>query len=175
MNPKSKILVVDDTPQNVKLLADLLGVQGFQVGVAYSGQEALDQVKTFEPDLVLLDIIMPDTVWNGITVGKKVADYANTYDILFAPHNSHGVLGGLQAAQLCPTCENFKILEYILPTNTEWNEWVDDPYLPKDGYLELRDRPGLGVDVNEDAITENEYIHWQRTCPVRPDGSTGYI
>jgi galactonate dehydratase len=75
----------------------------------------------------------------------------------------------------CASIPNFEVLEYILPTGTEWNEWVDEPYLPKDGYLELRDRPGLGVEVNEDAITDNEYIHWQRTSPIRPDGSTGYI
>ena len=52
---------------------------------------------------------------------------------------------------------NFKILEYLLPTDTEWNDWVDEPYLPKDGYLELRpDRPGLGVEINEEAIEGNE-------------------
>ena len=52
---------------------------------------------------------------------------------------------------------------------------VDEQYLPKDGYLELRDRPGLGVEVNEDAISDNDYTHWQRTSPIKPDGSTGYI
>jgi galactonate dehydratase len=71
---------------------------------------------------------------------------------------------------------NFKILEYLIPTETEWGGWVDEPYMPVDGYLQLRpDRPGLGVEVNEDAITANEYVHWQRTSPIRPDGSTGYI
>jgi galactonate dehydratase len=66
-------------------------------------------------------------------------------------------------------------LEYINPTGSEWADWVDEPYLPKDGYLELRNRPGLGIDVNEEVISKSEYIHWQRTAPVRPDGSTGYI
>ena len=61
-------------------------------------------------------------------------------------------------------------------TESGWNDWVDEPYLPKDGYLELRpDRPGLGVEVNEEAIAGDQYIHWQRTGPIRPDGSTGYI
>ena len=54
-------------------------------------------------------------------------------------------------------------------------DWVDDPYLPRDGYLEIRDQPGLGIEVNEDALSEERYVHWQRTSPVRPDGSTGYI
>jgi galactonate dehydratase len=78
--------------------------------------------------------------------------------------------------QFAAATPNFMILEYILPGNLEWKDWVDEPYLPKNGYLELRNRPGLGVEVNEQAISSGKgYIHWQRTCPVRPDGSTGYI
>jgi len=33
----------------------------------------------------------------------------------------------------------------------------------------------LGIDVNEEVVAKSEYTHWQRTAPVRPDGSTGYI
>src|SRR3972149_3659871 len=54
-----KILVVDDTPQNVKLLADLLTVKGYTVVTAASGPEALKQLDTERPDLVLLDVVMP--------------------------------------------------------------------------------------------------------------------
>ncbi len=55
-----KILVVDDTPQNVKLLADLLGAKGYAVVTARSGREALQQVEAERPDLVLLDVVMPE-------------------------------------------------------------------------------------------------------------------
>ena len=102
-----------------------------------------------------VDIVMPDTVWNGITVGKKVADYASTYDILFAPHNSHGVLGGLQAAQLCATCENFKILEYEHDDVPWRNDIVTCPIEIQDGHIELSDRPGLGCDIVEERIAEH--------------------
>ena len=67
---------------------------------------------------------------------------------------------------------NFKILEYNLPGVCPW---IDEPYLPKDGYLQVRDRPGLGLDVIEEAIPEESYQHWQRNSPIRPDGSTSYI
>lgn len=70
---------------------------------------------------------------------------------------------------------NFSILEYLDPTSADEGKWVDDPYLPKDGYLELRGRPGLGIDVDEDLVKGSPYRRWQRTAPVRPDGSTGYI
>jgi len=56
---QAKILVVDDTPHNVKLLADLLGVKGFAVATAATGEEALAKLPAEKPDLVLLDIMMP--------------------------------------------------------------------------------------------------------------------
>ena len=56
----AKILVVDDTPRNVKFLVDLLGVKGYSVVTAASGAEALKQVSAEQPDLVLLDVVMPD-------------------------------------------------------------------------------------------------------------------
>jgi len=60
VNSPAKILVVDDTPKNVKLLADLLSVKGYAVVTAESGKEALTRIKTERPDLVLLDVVMPE-------------------------------------------------------------------------------------------------------------------
>jgi class 3 adenylate cyclase/CheY-like chemotaxis protein len=54
-----KILVVDDVPKNVKLLADLLGAKGFAAITAASGPEALERVAAERPDLILLDVMMP--------------------------------------------------------------------------------------------------------------------
>ncbi|HUL97060.1 MAG TPA: response regulator [Usitatibacter sp.] len=53
------ILVVDDTPANVKLLEDLLVFHGYSVEVAESGHEALAAIRARAPDLVLLDVLMP--------------------------------------------------------------------------------------------------------------------
>ena len=55
----TRILVVDDTPQNVKLLADLLGLKGYQVTTVSSGEEGLAKIASERPDLVLLDVMMP--------------------------------------------------------------------------------------------------------------------
>jgi class 3 adenylate cyclase len=54
-----KVLVVDDTPHNVKLLADLLGAKGFAVATAANGEEGLAKVASEHPDLILLDVMMP--------------------------------------------------------------------------------------------------------------------
>jgi len=66
----AKILVVDDTPQNVKLLADLLSHKGYQVCTAASGEEGLAQVAKEKPDLVLLDVMMPGI--SGYDVCKRL-------------------------------------------------------------------------------------------------------
>ena len=70
MNSPAKILVVDDTPRNVKLLADLLAVKGYQVITAESGKEALDKMEADPPDLVLLDVVMPEM--SGYEVCLKI-------------------------------------------------------------------------------------------------------
>ena len=59
MSTPAKVLVVDDTPHNVKLLADLLAVKGYAVATAVNGEEALVKVAAEQPDLVLLDVMMP--------------------------------------------------------------------------------------------------------------------
>jgi DNA-binding response OmpR family regulator len=66
----AKILVVDDVPRNVKLLADLLTAKGYSAVTASSGREALAQVEAERPDLVLLDVVMPEM--SGYEVCHKI-------------------------------------------------------------------------------------------------------
>jgi DNA-binding response OmpR family regulator len=72
----AKILVVDDTPANVKLLAGVLEASDYDVCVAYSGREALEQVAKNQPDLILLDIVMPDL--DGYEVCRRIREDATT-------------------------------------------------------------------------------------------------
>lgn len=65
-----KILVVDDQPINVQLLKRKLEREGIQVAAAHSGLEALDLVKKEKPDLILLDVMMPDM--DGIEVCQRL-------------------------------------------------------------------------------------------------------
>ena len=122
------------------------------------------------------DIIQPDVcVCGGLLEMRKIAAIAEAHYVTVAPHNPMGPLATAVNVHFAAATPNFEILEYINPLNSEWKDWVDEPYLPRDGYLELRDRPGLGVEVNEEAVSGGELPHWQRTSPIRPDGSTGYI
>src|SRR5882672_1085037 len=67
-----KILVVDDTPQNIKLLGDLLTAKGYEVTTAANGELALESIAKHPPDLVLLDVMMPGL--NGYEVCRKIRD-----------------------------------------------------------------------------------------------------
>ena len=60
MNGDGKILVVDDVPQNVRLLEAVLTPRGYDVVTATDGESALRVVESEEPDLVLLDVVMPE-------------------------------------------------------------------------------------------------------------------
>ena len=66
MNPnrlssnKADILIVDDAPENLRLLSTMLMAHGFNVRKALNGQMALTAASTVQPDLILLDIMMPD-------------------------------------------------------------------------------------------------------------------
>jgi two-component system sensor histidine kinase/response regulator len=65
-----KILVVDDQPINVQLLKRKLEREGMIVATSYSGREALDLVKADRPDLILLDVMMPEM--DGIEVCQRL-------------------------------------------------------------------------------------------------------
>src|SRR5215510_4181670 len=76
MKSPAKILVVDDTPRNVKLLADLLTVKGYSAVTAVSGREALALIESDPPDLVLLDVVMPEM--SGYEVCRKIREIPET-------------------------------------------------------------------------------------------------
>lgn len=65
-----RILVVDDLPDNYILLQALLESEGYQVEVADNGYAALESVATRPPDLVLLDVMMPEM--NGFEVTRRI-------------------------------------------------------------------------------------------------------
>lgn len=122
------------------------------------------------------DIIQPDIcACGGLLEMRKIAAIAEAHYVNVAPHNPMGPLATAVNVHFCAATANFEILEYNLP-NEESQHWLDEPYLPKDGYLELRpDRPGYGVEVNEERISKDSYIHWERKAVMKPDGSTAYL
>lgn len=78
-NGRIQILVVDDEPRNTKLLEAILSREGYRVECAGNGQDALRAVVELRPDLVLLDVMMPDT--DGFQVAAQIKSNSDTRNI----------------------------------------------------------------------------------------------
>ena len=76
MNRVARVLVVDDLPENGRLLEAMLIPHGFSVTVAQSGEEGLEKVRTAQPDIMLLDILMPEMT--GYDVCRRVREDQST-------------------------------------------------------------------------------------------------
>jgi two-component system OmpR family response regulator len=76
-----RVLVVDDEPNITDLVATALRYERFEVEVAHTGREALKAVSSFRPDLMVLDVMLPD--WDGFEVTKRLADQRERVPVLF--------------------------------------------------------------------------------------------
>ena len=77
--PKKDILIVDDTPDNLHVLSQMLSQQGYKVRPVTNGARALTAAQTLPPDLILLDIRMPHM--DGYEVCERLKADAQTHDI----------------------------------------------------------------------------------------------
>ncbi|MBX5228979.1 mandelate racemase/muconate lactonizing enzyme family protein [Rhizobium sp. NLR9b] len=174
-------------PENIEAWGDLK--QGLNCVLAtgeslYNRNEFLRLLQVKGADLIQPDIC----VVGGISEMRRIATLAEAYFVGIAPHNPMGPLATAVNVHFSAAAQNFRILEYRLPKGQAYvyggldiekrqgeTRYVVDPYLPKDGHLELRpDRPGWGVEMDEKAMQEEGYIHWQRRVPKRPDGSYAF-
>lgn len=99
INPSEyKILIVDDVMSNVLLLKVLLTNEKFAIATANNGRQALEQVEKENPDLVLLDVMMPDM--SGFEVAQHLKSNPNTADIpiifLTALNSTADIVKGFQ-------------------------------------------------------------------------------
>ncbi|MFP4528419.1 MAG: response regulator [Candidatus Kapaibacterium sp.] len=95
---KGSVLIVDDIPENLQVVGNILMKKGLDIGFATSGQEALENVAYNKPDLILLDIMMPGM--NGMEVCRKLKADPTTADIpvifLTAKAQSDDVITGFE-------------------------------------------------------------------------------
>jgi two-component system cell cycle response regulator len=78
-NNIKRILVIDDLPENVYMLQDRLEHEGYEVITAYDGNSGIEKARKEMPDLILLDVMMPDI--NGIEVCKILVNDEQTSNI----------------------------------------------------------------------------------------------
>jgi two-component system alkaline phosphatase synthesis response regulator PhoP len=99
--PQSTVLIVDDNPQNVELLQAFLESLPVKIVTAGDGIEALKRVEEHSPDLILLDVMMPQL--SGFQVCKRIKNDPKTKDIQVLMVTALNELGDIERATECGT------------------------------------------------------------------------
>jgi two-component system alkaline phosphatase synthesis response regulator PhoP len=99
--PQSTVLIVDDNPQNVELLQAFLESLPVKLVTAVDGLDALKKVEEHNPDLILLDIMMPQM--SGFQVCRKLKADPKTHDIQVLMVTALNELGDIEQANECGT------------------------------------------------------------------------
>lgn len=95
-NERSRILIADDNQPNCELLEAYLDGVECDIEVASDGQETLDKVASFSPDLILLDVMMPKL--SGFEVCQKIKDDESTRGIMVLMVTALNELGDIERA-----------------------------------------------------------------------------
>ena len=98
------------------------------------------------------DVVMIETLSNGLTESRRIAEMAELYDTMVSPHNWMSPLGTLINAHLCAAVSNVEILEIDLDDIPWKGELLSHPLEIEDGQLVVPDRPGWGADIVESVV-----------------------
>jgi galactonate dehydratase len=122
------------------------------------------------------DIVQPDVcLAGGILELKKIAAMAEAHYVVVAPHNPMGPLATMVNVHFAASTPNFLILEYHPDDESPRKDFIKDPILVKNGYLEIPNKPGWGYEVNEEAFRSHPPKPWHRGFAFRADGAPDFI
>mgnify|MGYP005838428631 CR=1 FL=1 len=123
-----------------------------------------------------LDIIQPDIcVCGGLLEMKKIAAMAEAHYVMVAPHNPMGPVATTVNVHFAASTPNFKILEYHPDDTAPRSEVLKEPLMVRDGYIPVPNKPGLGIELDEEAIRKYPPRPWRRGFEYREDGSVAFI
>lgn len=116
----AKILIVDDMPDNIRLLTSILSRKGFELISAYSGSMALETLQNFHPDLILLDVNMPGMSGYDLCEVIKQNKFTKDIPIIFisALHDIQNVVHGFALGGVDYITKPFQLEEVIARVNT---------------------------------------------------------
>ena len=116
----ARVLIVDDTPQNIQVLGTVLREQNYQINVAQNGLQALDSVEKVPPDLILLDVMMPEL--DGFETCKRLKANDDTKDIpvifLTAKVETDDVVHGFELGAVDYVTKPFNATELLARVRT---------------------------------------------------------
>ena len=140
-------LVPDDIPGAVALseALDMAVAIGEWSRTRYEMREAFERRA--------YDIVMHDIARTGITEGHRIGTRADTYNIPVAPHvGGGGILSVAATVEYSASCSNFMIMEHGHHANSYKNAITSEEYGPSNGYFEVSDKPGLGIEIDQSLV-----------------------
>ena len=115
-----RILIVDDTPENIQILTGILKGKGYQLSVATNGKQALEVVARIRPDLILLDVMMPEL--DGFETCKRLKQAKEWHDIpvifLTAKTETSDIVQGFEVGAVDYVAKPFNAHELLARINT---------------------------------------------------------
>jgi len=127
------------------------------------------------------DVIQPDVSHaGGLMEMKKIAAMAECYDVPICPHNPSGPVANAATLQLAACVPNFYLLETMVRDVPYRRAISDERVVLTNGCMQIGDRPGLGIDIDEEKIAEHPYQrrrlrHYTgRLTESRPPDATAY-
>lgn len=117
---KPLVLIVDDVPKNLQVLGNILSIEEYRIAVATSGKQALERINKNKPDLILLDIMMPEM--NGFEVCEKLKKEPYTRDIsiifLTAKTDTEDLVKGFKCGAVDYVTKPFNSIELLARVRT---------------------------------------------------------
>ena len=157
-------------PDSVEAMADVANkinipiATGERLHTLFEFRELLEKraVQFIRPDVCLA---------GGLTHCKKIAAVAEAYHIGVIPHNPLSPVSTAACVQLDACIPNFVLQEYTGEDRPPKSDLLKEPLKLEQGYLIIPDRPGIGVEFNEEALAKHPFALREISTPLREDGS----
>jgi PAS domain S-box-containing protein len=161
---EGRILIVDDIAANLQVVADFLAGCGYDVLIAQEGEEALERASLALPDLIMLDVLLPDA--DGFDVCRRLKQQPRTRDIpvifMTALVDTEHKLAGFAAGGIEYVTKPLNLAEMLARIDTHMRlRWLQKQLEEKNAELQ-RSHAELERRVAERTVELSEANHWLR-------------
>ena len=160
-------------PENIQAMGDLHEKIGIPIATGemlYTKYEFRDVIAARAADILQPDLLL----CGGLLEAKKIAAMAEAHYLTMAPHNPLGPVSTAVSAQFAISTPNFLILEYQIDSEPPARNLILQPFSMREGYLEVPDIPGLGIELNDRAFAGKGMKTWRRQLVTEIDGNVVY-
>ena len=160
-------------PENIEAMGELRQKIGIPIATGemlYTKYEFRDVIAAGAADILQPDLLL----CGGLMETKKIAAMAEAHYLTIAPHSPLGPVSTAVSTHFAASTPNFIILEYRVDSQGPMRDLILEPLKLVDGYLQLPEEPGLGIELNEKAFGGNPLKSWRRPLVVELDGNIRY-